>query len=240
MVVNQYTSRVILGVNRGKVVIGNGRATVKFVGGTAPDNLGNHIATQDLNMSGFRIINVGTPTSGTDAVNKNYVDSAISGIDAGDGLGRSGNTIFVGEGLGIKTWPNLTSVDESANFGWSGSHDFRGELLIDSTILQATATEINQALSGIGASVTDTNLTSLTNGSDIGSTLHTHKSKYTTTFNSNSLTITHNLASDIVVQILDSLGNLIEPQTLTIINNNSFSMTFGVTVNGSVTVLRGY
>jgi hypothetical protein len=37
-------------------------------------------ATANLNVAGFRIIGVGTPTVGADAVNKAYVDAGISGL----------------------------------------------------------------------------------------------------------------------------------------------------------------
>ena len=44
------------------------------------DNLGNHIATQNLDMNNKSIKNVPTtPLAGTDAVNKDYVDAAVSG-----------------------------------------------------------------------------------------------------------------------------------------------------------------
>jgi hypothetical protein len=36
--------------------------------------------TADLPMGGFKLINLGTPTAGTDATTKNYVDAAINGL----------------------------------------------------------------------------------------------------------------------------------------------------------------
>ena len=38
--------------------------------------------TQDMTMTGHRIMSLGTPTDDADAVNKNYVDTAIGTIDA--------------------------------------------------------------------------------------------------------------------------------------------------------------
>ncbi len=41
------------------------------------DNLGDHTAIQDLNMSGFYVYNVAEPTSPSDVATKNYVDGKI-------------------------------------------------------------------------------------------------------------------------------------------------------------------
>jgi len=47
-------------------------------GGGGGDDLGNHIATQILNMSTFKITNVVNPTSAQDAATKDYVDTSVS------------------------------------------------------------------------------------------------------------------------------------------------------------------
>ncbi len=47
-------------------------------GGGGADNLGNHTATNHLNMSYWRINNLQAPTAGQDATNKTYVDTAVS------------------------------------------------------------------------------------------------------------------------------------------------------------------
>ena len=44
-------------------------------GGGSADNLGNHTATQALNMATFKVTGMGTPTVPTDAATKAYVDS---------------------------------------------------------------------------------------------------------------------------------------------------------------------
>lgn len=59
----------LLGVNR------------DFVFTTLPQTLSNKTFSSILNMGGFKITNVATPTVGTDAVNKDYVDSIASGLD---------------------------------------------------------------------------------------------------------------------------------------------------------------
>ncbi len=45
--------------------------------GDFADNLGNHIATANLNMNNRRITNVANPATGTDAANRQYVLSQI-------------------------------------------------------------------------------------------------------------------------------------------------------------------
>ncbi len=42
---------------------------------------GANAFTADQSMGGFKLTNVATPVSGTDAANKNYVDSSIQGLD---------------------------------------------------------------------------------------------------------------------------------------------------------------
>lgn len=59
----------LLGVNR------------DFVFTTLPQTLSNKTFNSNLSMGGNIITNVATPIAGTDAVNKNYVDSVASGLD---------------------------------------------------------------------------------------------------------------------------------------------------------------
>jgi len=80
------------------------------------------------------------------------------GLDA-----ASAGTINIGATLASKT-----NIGRAA-----GSVYLVGNVFINATQLTATATEINQALDGIGASVTAANLTTLTDGSDAAA-LHTH------------------------------------------------------------------
>ncbi len=61
-----------------------------------------------MNLSGYKIINVATPTAGTDGVNKDYVDNAISGTDDWDKTGsnlypKSYTTTNVGIGTNTPT-----------------------------------------------------------------------------------------------------------------------------------------
>ncbi len=58
------------------------------VNGLVGDNLGDHTATQDLNMGGFPVVNVAEPFDSSDVTTKNYVDNAIDGLSfEGDNLG---------------------------------------------------------------------------------------------------------------------------------------------------------
>lgn len=43
-------------------------------------------ATANVNLDGFKIVNVGTPTNDTDAANKAYVDAARTGLDVKDSV----------------------------------------------------------------------------------------------------------------------------------------------------------
>ena len=51
------------------------------------DNLGDHTATQDLDMAAYKIRNAAIPTSSTDVTNKAYVDAAVAGASGGEGGG---------------------------------------------------------------------------------------------------------------------------------------------------------
>ena len=53
------------------------------------DNLGNHIATTSLNLSGNRINNLATPSSDSDAATKAYVDTAVAGAGGGGTIRES-------------------------------------------------------------------------------------------------------------------------------------------------------
>lgn len=55
---------------------------------SSADNLGDHTATQSLNMSGFSIIGLGSPTNDTDAATKGYVDTAVASSSGADNLGN--------------------------------------------------------------------------------------------------------------------------------------------------------
>jgi hypothetical protein len=47
------------------------------------DDLGDHLATQDLDLDGQSIINLGSPNDASDGTNKSYVDGLISNVQTG-------------------------------------------------------------------------------------------------------------------------------------------------------------
>ena len=59
-----------------------GETRTSWAAGTG-DNLGNHSATQDLDMNAKKITNVASPSDNSDAATKEYVDT-LSGDDLGD------------------------------------------------------------------------------------------------------------------------------------------------------------
>ena len=88
------------------------------------DNLGNHVATTTLNLSNNRVINVGTPTAGSDATNKTYVDNIVANSTAaGDGISisRAGTVSTVAV--------NNTVVRTSGNQDIGGLKNFIGSNL---------------------------------------------------------------------------------------------------------------
>jgi hypothetical protein len=64
----------------------NGACITTWPSGTGTgDNLGNHTATQNINMSGTQVTNLGTPVNATDSATKGYVDGKTMGGSCGVG-----------------------------------------------------------------------------------------------------------------------------------------------------------
>lgn len=103
-----------------------------------------------------------------------------------------------------------------------GSH-IEGGWRIGLTTVTAKGAEVNQALDGIGPTVTAANLTSLTDGSSIGDTLHSHgmATRYLTTFNG--------------VNQLSSRSNWRKVDLGTIVKNSGITIATNV-----ITLLLGY
>jgi hypothetical protein len=105
------------------------------------DNLGDHTAIRNLDLSAFRIVNLAPPEDGSDAVNRDYVDFATSG--ARDNLGNHIATQFLSmEGYPITNLPfplsptsaaNRAYVDSKVAEGVSGAAYFAGDGLSLST-----------------------------------------------------------------------------------------------------------
>ncbi len=185
-----------------------------------------------------------TNNSGSDVVDTDNITftqfSQAGDIVAGNGLTKSGTTLNVGAGTGITVNADDVAIDLGANLTWSGAHDFTGGLSINGTALTATATEINQALDGISANVTYTNLNTLTASSTSNAdSLHTHPAlskQYTDGgfTDQTSVTVTHNLGRYPLVQVLDTSGYWIIPNNIQHTDLNTFVVTFASATSGTI------
>jgi len=84
-------------------------------------------ATADISLGGYKITNVATPTSSTDAANKGYVDAAIEGLTwkAAANLFSTTNVALTGSTntLNIDTYGALTSADSGYRIVLTGQTD---------------------------------------------------------------------------------------------------------------------
>lgn len=103
-------------INSGGGNVGIGVASItagnRFeVGGAAKFN-------GQMNLSGYKIINVATPTAGTDGVNKDYVDNAIGGSDDWD---KTGNNLYPKNPT--TTNVGIGTATPTGKFQVAGNHD---------------------------------------------------------------------------------------------------------------------
>lgn len=106
---------------------------------SARDNLGNHIATQNLNLNSRKIVNLATPTAAGDATTKAYVDSAAAA--ARDNLGNhtatanldmaSRRIVNVANPSGGNDAANKTYVDNAANAARDNLGNHRATQILD-------------------------------------------------------------------------------------------------------------
>jgi len=95
--------------------------------GISGDNLGNHIATENLDLSNNKIINLTEPTANTDAATKQYVDN-----NSGDNLGNHTAT------QNIQLNDNKLTNDGSSTEGlWI---DINNDIHIDNRVRQEKET----------------------------------------------------------------------------------------------------
>jgi len=167
---------------------------------------------------------------------------------AGDGLTINSKVLAVGAGTGISVTADAVSINQAANLTWTGNHTFNtgivnigtATLQLGGTSVTAAATEINQALDGISANVTATNLNTLTaSSSSDAQSLHTHANlakQYTDGgfTGQTSVTVTHNLAKYPVVNVLDSSGYVIIPNNIQHTSINAFTVTFAEATTGTI------
>ena len=172
----------------------------------------------------------------------------IADTIAGNGLAISSKVLAVGAGTGISVGADSVGIDLTANLTWTGNHTFNTGIVnfgtctlqIASTTLTATATEINQALDGISANVTYTNLNTLTaSSSSNADALHTHTGlakQYTDGgfTGQTSVTVTHNKARYPLVQVIDSSGYWIIPNNIQHTSTNAFTVTFASSTTGTI------
>ena len=83
---------------------------------TDTDHSGIHLnalatATADYSMGGFKLTNVATPVSGTDAANKNYVDAAVTGVNVHDEVQAASIANVVG------TYANGSTIGADGGYG---------------------------------------------------------------------------------------------------------------------------
>lgn len=110
------------------------------------DNLGNHTATDSLNMSNKKIVNVATCTQNLDAANKLYVDNTVAAGGGGGGghyLGEAyeGGKIFFIDGAGTHGLIART-VDDMDSIKWSN---------VSSTLIGYSAQYVNDGQKNITA-----------------------------------------------------------------------------------------
>lgn len=86
------------------------------------DNLGNHLATQTLDMDTNQIVNVPAPVNGLDAVNKDYVDAAV--LSAGGSGGCCSGATEISTELGPFTTAT-TAFNACATLTQGGNSDWR-------------------------------------------------------------------------------------------------------------------
>lgn len=82
------------------------------------DNLGNHVATQNIAMGLNKITNLGFPTNATDAARKGYVDNhqdadASTSNETITNLSLSGNSLKITE-AGVQRYLDLSVFDDGA------------------------------------------------------------------------------------------------------------------------------
>lgn len=133
---NAHGSRII---NLATPTAGSDAATKAYVDTTAADaaaaaadNLGNHTATQNLNMANRKIVSLAGPTAGTDAATKAYVDltAASAASAAADNLGNHTATqtlnmvsYAITSSVGVLRDGNGGWVRTYGNTGWyNGTH----------------------------------------------------------------------------------------------------------------------
>ncbi len=77
----------------------------------AADNLGDHTATQDLDMATFKVKNAAIPTQSADVTNKAYVDAAVAAAAGSGSSGAGRYTVSCSNGQGANGIPFCIMID---------------------------------------------------------------------------------------------------------------------------------
>jgi hypothetical protein len=160
---------------------GNSITLGDIIGGGAVRKAGDTL-TGNINMGGNLLTNVGSPTSGTDAANKNYVDNAVQQYDSIteladtdiNGTNAIGNNQLLVYQTGTNLWINAAFDSLVANSDFtivynSGSGKLEGQITAGA-ILNAdvsASAAIAQSKLNMNAATTRANATGISQG-DLG------------------------------------------------------------------------
>lgn len=171
-----------------------------------------------------------------------YYDSAAGKFKASQDGSTFVDLIGSGSGTGLNKATTTFTSQTSVSFNHALSDSNPQIQVYDNLNEQITPdridiTDSNNILVEFAASTTGTivvhgGTTSIVGG--VATFLHTQSSTATT------WTVTHNL-NDLnpLIQVFDSTGDPVEPQSVTITSENAFDVTFGTTQTGKVRVLAG-
>lgn len=122
--VNQF--RMITGSGADKVLTSDaiGNATWKSIGSIAgsSDNLGNHIATKNLDMGGFDITNAGSFNQKVDDLTDAKSDHAKNTVFIGNNSGNAVTTTERSTAVGVDSLKSLTSGTNNTAVGYLAMH----------------------------------------------------------------------------------------------------------------------
>ena len=99
----------------------NSLSTPKVVGIENKVSKSGDTMLGDLNLNNHRITNLATPVTGSDSVNKEFLDNAISNLDIENKVSKSGNTMLGDLNLNNHRITNLATtvkVSDSVNKGF--------------------------------------------------------------------------------------------------------------------------
>ena len=229
------------GGSSGVIVIKVKQRGGSSTGGGVADNLGDHIATKDLAMSGYKITGAGVPILLTDLTNKAYVDSAIASASGGGG----GNAAPFGFAdlnnvlLDTRQRSNIVQLtgitgDAAAEISGDGEPSYR--ICADSacgTVLSDWTTSAQKVTTGMWVQLQTTtiykNSLQITVGLKIGSTVGNWKVRTRSS-----------VAPFTFTDLVDRTGGAITSSWVKIESLGSKNLTFSLTSTGDASYRIGY